>query len=192
MLDEPCMQAAADLVAKGELPAVIDEKTCRVSLERLRDGTLLGVADVIVLCSNWPRYITHSTHEGGMALAEALATRGRQVRIVGLMSLQEASSTAFLALTRGLTTEQANSVAYHTVQRSKIDKPNADARAIAGRFDTVRYLDKYALFCNDNQKELMLYDADGRMLFADNFHLTTVGGTFFGRQIAAQWWFKDE
>jgi hypothetical protein len=127
-----------------------------------------------------------------MALAEALATRGRQVRIVGLMSLQEASSTAFLALTRGLTTEQANSVAYHTAQRSKIDKPNADARAIAGRFDTVRYLDKYALFCNDNQKEMLLYDADGRMLFADNFHLTTVGGTFFGRQIAAQGWFKDE
>jgi hypothetical protein len=30
------------------------------------------------------------------------------------------------------------------------------------------------------------------MLFADNFHLTTVGGTFFGRQIAAQEWFKDE
>lgn len=192
MLDEPCMQAAADLVTTGALPTVIDEKTCRVSLERLRDGTLLGSADVIVLCSNWPRYITHSTHEGGMALAEALATRGRQVRIVGLMSLQEASSTAFLAATRGLTTEQANSVAYHTVQQSKIDKPNSDARAIAGRFDTVRYLDKYALFCDDDRKTLLLYDAEGRMLFADNFHLTTIGGTFFGQQIAGRGWFEDQ
>ena len=191
MLDEPCMQAAAHLVAEGELPAAIDEKTCRVALERLRDGPLLQAADVIVLCSNWPRYITHSTHEGGIALAEALAAKGRQVRIVGLMSLQEASSTAFLAIKNGLTVEQSNAVAYHTVQRSKIDKPNADARGVAGRFENVRYLDKEAVFCDDEAKSMLLYDADGQMVFADNFHLTTVGGRYFGRQIAARRWFDQ-
>jgi hypothetical protein len=190
MLDEPCMQAAAHLVAKGELPAAIDEKTCRVALDRLRDGPLLKAADEIVLCSNWPRYITHSTHEGGMELAEALAVQGRQVRIVGLMSMQEASSTAFLAIKNGLTVEQANGVAYHTVQRSKIDKPNADARGVAGRFENVRYLDKEAVFCDDNAKSTLLYDADGQMIFADNFHLTTVGGQYFGRQISTLGWFE--
>ena len=190
MLDEPCMAAAAHLVATGSLPAAIDEKTCRKALERLRGGPLLETADVIVLCSNWPRYITHSTHEGGMELAEALAAKGRQVRIVGLMSMQEASSTAFLAIKNGLTVEQANTVAYNTVQRSKIDKPNADARTVAGRHGNVRYLDKYAMFCDDDARSTMLYDADGRMLFADNFHLTTVGGTYFGRQIAARKWFE--
>jgi hypothetical protein len=189
MLDEPCMQAAAHLVATGDVPAAIDEKTCRVALERLRDRPFLEAADVIVLCSNWPRYITHSTHEGGIALAEALAAQGRQVRIVGLMSMQEASSTAFLALKNGLTVEQANGVAYHTVQRSKIDKPNADARAVADRFENVRYLDKYAVFCDDGAKSTLLYDADGHMIFADNFHLTTVGGKYFGRQIATLGWF---
>ena len=189
MLDEPCMQAAAHLVAKGELPESIDEKTCRVALERLRDGPLLPAADVIVLCSNWPRYITHSTHEGGIALAEALAAKGRQVRIVGLMSIQEASSTAFLSIKNGLTVEQANGVAYHTVQRSKIDKPNGDARGVAGRFENVRYLDKEAVFCDDEAKSMLLYDADGQMVFADNFHLTTLGGRYFGRQIAALHWF---
>ena len=189
MLDEPCMQAAAFLVNKGELPATIDEKTCRAALERLRDGTLFEAADMIVLCSNWPRYITHSTHEGGMELAEALAAKGRQVRIVGLLSMQEASSTAFLAIKNGLTVEQANAVAYHTVQRSKIEKPNADARGIASRFDNVRYLDKYAVFCDDHAQSLTLYDVDGQMVFADNFHLTSVGGRYFGRQIAALRWF---
>ena len=189
MLDEPCMQAAAHLVAKGDLPTAIDEKTCRAALERLRDGLLLKAADVIVLCSNWPRYITHSTHEGGIEFAEALAARGRQVRIVGLMSMQEASSTAFLAIKNGLTVEQANSVAYHTVQRSKIDKPNADASGIAARCGNVRYLDKYAVFCDDDAKSTLLYDAEGRMLFADNFHLTAVGGRYFGRQISALGWF---
>lgn len=191
MLDEPCMQAAAHLVAEGELPTAIDEKTCRVALERLRDGPLLKAADVIVLCSNWPRYITHSTHEGGIELAEALAVGGRQVRIVGLMSMQEASSTAFLALKNGLTVEQANGVAYHTVQRSKIDTPNADARAVASRFETVRYLDKYAVFCDDAAKSTLLYDSEGQMLFADNFHLTAVGGRYFGRKIAAMKWFAS-
>ena len=189
MLDEPCMQAAAHLVAKGDLPTAIDEKTCRAALERLRDGPLLKAADVIVLCSNWPRYITHSTHEGGIEFAEALAARGRQVRIVGLMSMQEASSTAFLAIKNGLTVEQANGVAYHTVQRSKIEKPNADARGVASRFDNVRYLDKEAVFCDDETNRTLLYDADGQMLFADNFHLTAVGGRYFGRQIAALHWF---
>ena len=191
MLDEPCMQAAAHLVAKGDLPAAIDEKTCRAALERLRDGPLLKAADVIVLCSNWPRYITHSTHEGGIALAEALAAKGRQVRIVGLMSLQEASSTAFLAIKNGLTVEQSNAVAYHTVQRSKIDKPNADARGVARRLENVRYLDKEGVFCDDEAKRMLLYDADGQMVFADNFHLTTVGGRYFGRQIAARRWFDQ-
>jgi len=190
MLDEPCMAAAAHLVATGSLPATIDEKTCRRPLERLRDGPLLGTADVIVLCSNWPRYITHSTHEGGMELAEALAAQGRQVRIVGLMSMQEASSTAFLAIKNALSAEQANAVAYNTVQRSKIDRPNADARAVAGRHANVRYLDKYAVFCDDDARSTMLYDAEGRMLFADNFHLTTVGGAYFGRQVAARGWFE--
>jgi len=190
MLDETCMAAAADLVAKDELPAVNDDTTCRASLERLRDGTLYEAADVIVLCSNWPRYITHSTHEGGIALAEALAARGREVRIVGLMSLQEASSTAFLAVKRGLTVEQANHVAYPTVQWSKIDRPNAEARGIADRFANVRYLDKYAVFCDDDRRSLLLYDADRRMVFADNFHLTSVGGALFGKEIAARGWFE--
>ena len=189
MLDEPCMQAAAHLVSTGELPASIDENTCRVALERLRDRPFLEAADMIVLCSNWPRYITHSTHEGGIALAEALAAQGRQVRIVGLMSMQEASSTAFLAIKNGLTVEQANGVAYHTVQRSKIDKPNADGRAAAERLKTVRYLDKYAVFCDDAAKSTLLYNAESQMLFADNVHLTAVGGRYFGRQIAALKWF---
>lgn len=190
MLDEPCMKAAADLVATGGLPESLDETTCRVALERLRDRPLLKAADVIVLCSNWPRYITHSTHEGGMELAEALALQGREVRIVGLMSMQEASSTAFLAIKNGLSIDQANGVAYQTVQRSKLDRPNADARELTARFDTIRYLDKYAVFCDDVAKSLLLFDPEGRMLFADNFHLTSVGGAYFGRQIAARRWFE--
>jgi len=190
-LDEPCMRAAAHAIATGELPAAIEEEDCRSQLERLRDGTLLKAADVIVLCSNWPRYITHSTHEGGIELAEALAARGRQVRIVGLMSIQEASSTAFLAIRNGLTVEQVNRVAYHTVLRSKIAKPNADARGVAERSENVGYLDKYAVFCDDEAKSMLLYDADGQMVFADNFHLTTVGGRYFGRQIAALHWFDQ-
>lgn len=190
MLDEPCMQAAAHLVTKGELPAAIDEKTCRLALERLRDRPLLEAADVIVLCSNWPRYITHSTHEGGIKLAEALAARGRQVRIVGLMSMQEASSTAFVVVKRGLSIDQANRFAYDTIQRSKIDKPNADARGVAGQFENIRYLDKCAVFCDVAAKSMLLFDAERRMLFADNFHLTTVGGRYFGRQICALGWFE--
>jgi len=189
MLDETCMAAAAHLVETGELPAVLNERSCRASLERLRDGTLFGAADVIVLCSNWPRYITHSTHEGGMALAAALAGQGREVRIVGLMSLQEASSTAFLAAKRGLTIEQTNRVAYPTVQWGKIDRPNAEARGVADRFPNVRYLDKYAVFCDDDRRSLRLYDSDGQMVFADTFHLTSVGGAFFGAEIAARGWF---
>jgi peptidoglycan/LPS O-acetylase OafA/YrhL len=189
-LNESCMGAAAHLVAKGSLRAGADPKTCWASLERLRDGPLLPAADMVVLCSYWPRYITHSTHEGAMSLAEALAAQGRQVRIVGLMSIQEAASTAFLAITNGLTADQANEVAYHTVQRSKIDKPNADARGVAERFTNVRYLDKYAVFCDDEAKSTLLYDADGQMIFADNFHLTTVGGQYFGRQISTLGWFE--
>jgi len=124
-----------------------------------------------------------------MALAAALAGRGREVRIVGLMSLQEASSTAFLAAKRGLTIEQTNRVAYPTVQWGKIDRPNAEARGVADRFPNVRYLDKYAVFCDDDRRSLRLYDGDGQMVFADMSHLTSVGGAFFGTEIAARGWF---
>lgn len=189
-LNESCMGAAAHLVANGSLPDEADPKPCQASLEQLRDGTLLAAADVVVLCSYWPRYITHSTHEGAMALAEALAAQGRQVRIVGLLSIQEAASTAFLAITQGLTAEQANGVAYHTLQRSKIDTPNADARAMASRLENVRYLDKYDVFCDDAAKSMLLYNEDSGILFADNFHLTTLGGRYFGRQIASRGWFE--
>ena len=191
-LNESCMQAAANRLAQRSPPAASDDTACRESLDRFHDGPLLSAADVVVLCSHWPRYITASTHEGAMALAEALAAQGKQVRIVGLISIQEAASTAFLAIKNGLTIEQANGVAYHTVQRSKIDKPNADARAVANRFENVRYLDKYAVFCDDAAKSALLYSADGQMLFADNFHLTEAGGMYFGRRIAALGWFSGD
>ncbi len=80
---------------------------------------------------------------------------------------------------------------YHTVQRSKIDAPNADARDVAIRFENVRYLDKDAVFCDAAAKSTLLYDSEGHTLCADNFHLNTVGGRYFGRQIAAMKWFDS-
>lgn len=189
MLDDPCMEACARLVETGRLPAAIDERICRKSLERIRDTTLLAEADMIVLCANWPRYITHATHEGAMTLAETLARQGRDVRIVGLFTIQEASSIAFLAVARGLDAERANHAAYVAVQRPKIESPNAAARELAGRLPNVRYLDKEAVFCDEDRRTVLLYGPDGRLLFADNFHLTADGGRYFGRAIADRGWF---
>jgi len=191
-LDEPCMGEFAHFVKTGDFLAGSDELNCRKSLEQLRDGSLFGEADTIVLCSNWPRYITHSTHEGAMKLAETLAAQGREVCIVGLMSMQEASSTAFVAVKRGLSVEQANEFAYGTIQRSKIETPNNDARSIASRIPNVRYLDKYAVFADDDSRSALLYDANGQILFADNFHLTKAGGLYFGSRIAALGWFEGK
>ena len=191
-LDEPCMKDFAGFLETGVFPTKVDEPMCRKSLEKLRDGSLFGEADMIVLCSNWPRYVTHSTHEGAMTLAETLAKQGRDVGIVGLMSMQEASSTAFVAIKRGLSAEQANRFAYGTIQRSKIEKPNNDAQSIASRFPSVRYLDKYAVFADDDARRTLLYDADGQILFADNFHLTRAGGLYFGSRIAALDWFDGK
>ncbi len=191
-LDEPCMVEFARFVKTGEFLTGSDELICRKSLEQLRDGSLFGEADTIVLCSNWPRYITHSTHEGAMMLAETLAAQGREVCIVGLMSMQEASSTTFMAIKRGLSAEQANRFAYGTIQRSKIETPNNDARAIASRIPNVRFLDKYAVFADDDARSVLLYDANGQILFADNFHLTKAGGLYFGSRIAALSWFDGK
>ena len=80
---------------------------------------------------------------------------------------------------------------YHTVQRSKIDAPNADARDVTIRFENVHYLDKDTVFCDESAKSTLLYDSEGHMVFADNFHLTTVCGRCFGRQIAALKWFDS-
>lgn len=170
----------------------MDEGTCREAIERLGKGSLFHDESMIVLCANWPRYITHSTHEGAMALAETLAAQGREVAIVGLMSMQEASSTAFVAVRRGLSSDQANRFAYGTIQGSKIDKPNADALALAMRFPTIRYLDKYAVFSDDTARTTSRYDDEGRILFADNFHLTRAGGVYFGKRIAALGWFGEK
>jgi hypothetical protein len=73
-----------------------------------------------------------------------------------------------------------------------MDKPNADARGVADRFQNIRYLDKYALFCDDQTQSMLLYDADGQMLFADNLHLTKAGGLHFGRRMASLAWFGGE
>jgi hypothetical protein len=186
------MKDFTHFVETGDVSTGIDEPVCRRSLEKLREGSLFGEADMIVLCSNWPRYVTHSTHEGAMTLAETLAKQGRDVGIVGLMSMQEASSTAFVAIKRGLSTEQANRFAYGTIQRSKIEKPNNDAQSIASRFPSVRYLDKYAVFADDDARRTLLYDADGQILFADNFHLTRAGGLYFGSRMAALGWFDGK
>lgn len=105
--------------------------------------------------------------------------------------MQEASSTAFVAVRRGLSIDQANRFAHGTIQTSKIDKPDADARALADRLPAVRYLDKRAVFSDAAAESTRLYDDDGHLLFADPFHLTTAGGRFFGGRIAALGWFDE-
>jgi putative transposase len=128
--------------------------------------------------------MTVTTHEGPVALAKTLAARGRNVRVVELLLMQEAASTEFLAVRNGWSTEQANRMAYATVLHGKIDLPNAAARTLTACTTNVIYLDKYSIFCNDVDHTVRLYDRDNRMLFADGSHLTGVGLAFLGRRIA--------
>jgi hypothetical protein len=189
LLDDTCMQDFAAVLTAGTSSPVQRARDCRPNNERLRDDPLFQQADTIVLCAQWLPYMTITTHEGPFALAETLAARGRNVQVVGLLLMQEAASTEFLAVRNGWSTEQANRMAYATVLHGKIDLPNAAARTLAARTMNVTYLDKYSIFCNDVDHTVRLYDRDERMLFADGSHLTGVGLAFLGRRIAELGWF---
>jgi peptidoglycan/LPS O-acetylase OafA/YrhL len=187
-LDDPCMPAFEQLITDGETAAV-DDDHCRRLIQRLRDGTLFTEADVIVLTAHWEHRFGGSPHLGAMALAETLAAQGRQVLMVGLLAMKDASSLAFLTMKRGLTVEQANEYAYKTLTQTKIDKPNADVRALAERVENIGYLDKYALFCDDEKQSCSLYDEDKRLMFSDGVHVSSTGALYFGKRIAKVGWF---
>jgi peptidoglycan/LPS O-acetylase OafA/YrhL len=191
-LDERCMEDLARLLALGE-PGSMRDRTClnnRNSIEQLRDAPLFSQADVLVLNAYWPSNSGRRPHLGVMALAETLAAQGRQVLIVGLVTIKDASSVAYRAMTKGLTLEQANAYAYSTLRRSHIDPPNADLRALAERVENIVYLDKYAVFCNDEGRTCELYDDTMQLLFADTNHVSGTGAVHFGRRIADLGWFK--
>jgi peptidoglycan/LPS O-acetylase OafA/YrhL len=192
-LDDRCMGDLARLLARGE-PGSMRDRTCfsnRNSIELLRDAPLFSQADVLVLNAYWPSLAGHRPHLGVMALAETLAAQGRQVLIVGLVAMKDASSLAYRAMTKGLTLEQANAYAYSTLKRSHIDRPNAEMRALAERVENIGYLDKYAVFCNEEGRSCELYDDDTtQLLFADTNHVSGTGAAHFGRRIADLGWFK--
>jgi hypothetical protein len=187
-LDDPCMPAFEQIISDGEM-APIDDDHCRRLIERLRDGTLFSEADVIVLTAHWEHRLGGSPHLGAMSLAETLAAQGRQVFMVGLLAMKDASSLAFLTMKRGLTVEQANEYAYKTLTQTRIDKPNADVRALAERVDNIGYLDKHALFCDDEKQTCLLYDDDKRLLFSDAVHVSSTGALYFGKRVAELGWF---
>jgi peptidoglycan/LPS O-acetylase OafA/YrhL len=189
-LDDRCMPVFEQLIREGELLSARDDR-CRRSSERLRDRTLFSEADVIVLNASWVSIGPNSPHLGAMALAETLAAQGRRVLMVGLLFMKDASSLAFITMKKGLTVEQANEHAYTTLARSRIDKPNADVRALSERVENIGYLDKYALFCDDEKQTCLLYDDDKQLLFSDRVHVSTIGALYFGKRVAELGWFED-
>lgn len=189
LLDDTCMQDFAAVLTAGESSPVYRTGNCRPNNVRLYQNELLRQADIVVLCAQWLPYMTVTTHEGPLTLAETLASQGRTVGVVGLLLMQEAASTEFLAVRNGWTTEQANRMAYATILHGKIDPPNAAARTLAARTTSVTYLDKYSIFCSDTDHTVRFYDRNDRMLFADGSHLTGAGLAFMGRRIAELGWF---
>jgi hypothetical protein len=144
-LDDQCMPDFERMLIDGELRSLRD-RSCRPSLERLRDGPLFSMADVLVLSAHWARIGGDRPHLGVLSLAKTLAEQGRTVLIVGLLSLKDASSMAFKSISDGMTIEKANAYAYSTLKRGNIDQPNADVRALAEQIPNIRYLDNMPCF----------------------------------------------
>jgi hypothetical protein len=187
-LDEPCMSYLARYLSTDAMPIGIDDR-CRPNINRIRSDSLFTNADTLVLSAHWPSRAEDRPHLGAMALAETLAAQGRQVLIVGLVVMQDHSSVEFQAMTNGLTAHQANAYAYSKRKRGH-DQPNADVRALAERVPNIVYLDKYALFCNDEQQTCALFDEVKQPRFADSIHLSSTGVAYFGKRIAELRWFE--
>ncbi len=189
-LDDRCMGDFVRLLKGAELRSLHD-KSCRRGLDKIRSGSLFPEADVLVLNAHWARSGGDRPHLDAMALAEMLAAQGRQVDVVGLLAMKDASSAAFQAIKRGLTVDEANAYAYRTLKRGHIDQPNEDFRALAARAANIRYLDKYALFCNDKDEVCALYDEDRQLQFSDTNHVSGIGAVSYGKRIAEQGWFES-
>jgi hypothetical protein len=183
-LTAPCMSYFSHLITTGELTFMRGGR-CRASLERLRDSSLFLEADIVVLSGLWAYRGDSSRHLSAMAFAETIAAQGRKVIMVGLLVVKEAPSVHFQAMRKELTIEQIGKYAYETVRRGRIEKPNADIRALAERNPNIRYIDKYALFCSDEDRSCTFFDEDGQLLFADNAHLSVNGSIFLGERIAS-------
>jgi peptidoglycan/LPS O-acetylase OafA/YrhL len=188
-LDDQCMPDFERMLIDGEL-RLLRDRTCRPSLERLRDGPLFSKADVLVLSAHWARTGGDRPHLGVVSLAKTLAEQGRTVLVVGLLSLKDASSMAFKSISDGMTIEKANAYAYSTLKRGNIDQPNADVRALAELIPNIRYLDKYAVFCDDDRRTCALYDENTQLMFSDNNHVSGPGAVYFGKRIADLGWFN--
>ena len=189
-IDEECMGNMADLLTAKARHSSAPDSPCSDTAEKVLHSPLLASADVILLCANWVEYSTRSTHHGAMRLAEAFADNGRDVRIVSLFAMQEASSIAFLSATRGLSCSEANAVAFRSIHRMRISRPNHDALTISKAGVGIGYLDKYDVFVDESSGIARLYGDDGEMLFADNTHLTRAGLVYFGQQAAKRGWFR--
>lgn len=187
-LNDPCMPYFAHLLATGEL-TTMSGGGCGDSLKRLRDGSLFKNADVIVLSAHWRERADDRPHLGAMSLAETIATQGKTVFMVGLLAMKDASSLAFDSIRRDMTAQEANVYAYSTLQHSRIDQPNADVRALSERVPNIHYLDKYALFCDDQERTCSLYGVDNKLLFSDTIHVSLAGAHYYGKGIADLGWF---
>jgi peptidoglycan/LPS O-acetylase OafA/YrhL len=186
-LDDRCMMAAANVLL-GSLSANQDAADCGEDIGSLASDDRLTEADVVVLNAHWRQRPNDRPDSGAIALAEVLADRGKTVAMVGLLSIKEGPSIDFLAMTKGMTRPEANKYTYRTLRWNAIGEPNEAVRRFSESQPNVHYLDKLALFCDDESEECTLYDSEGNLLFGDDVHVTVAGAVYFARRAIDQGW----
>lgn len=191
-LDDLCMATFAKILAGGPVQHDSASLSCKESIEKVRGSSVFARAELIVLNAHWRMHTNRRGHQGAMLLAETLVSQGRQVAMVGILAMKEASSLAFLAIQRGMSVDETNRFAYNTVRRERISTPNADIRALAERNPRILYLDKYSLFCSDSVRSCNFFDTNSALLFSDSLHLSKDGARYFGERIADQNWFTSQ
>lgn len=183
-LDESCMPGFDALLRTGDAGRPASDQ-CARELAGLVAAPLLEDADIVVLNAHWRETTRSATHDNALALADTLVAQGKKVLIMGLLSMKDAPSIAFLALQSNMTRDEANRFAYRALRRSLMDGPNA---AVAAH-DGIVFLDKEAVFCDRVAQACRLFREDGDILFSDSHHVSKTGAEYFGRRIAELNWF---
>jgi peptidoglycan/LPS O-acetylase OafA/YrhL len=187
-LDETCMAFFAEFLAG--MPTVDPPRLCTEELNVLKTSPLFETADEIVLNAFWTRTTTDTSHSGAMKLASEIANSGKTVWIVGLLSIKEGPSLSFTGLTRGLSNDQMNHIAYKTLRHNRTFEANLDTSKLSRSSDHIRFLNKQELFCDMKSARCSLYDEKGNLNFSDGHHVSLSGALYFGRRMAELGWFR--
>lgn len=140
-------------------------------------------ADKVVLAAKWQEF----TYNYAFDLANYIMEQNphTSIYVSGVVFFSDMSSMALKLAKRGIPAKDSGHEMFKELRFDRLATSDKLKKKVVAH-DTLKWIDKFAFFCNNEQKTCKLFDENSEPIIWDNAHLSVSSYTNFGHYLAKQ------